>query len=183
MGYVTDVAPAGLVPAAWLVTLGAHTTSLVTARTIFIAMVVMDVLLVAFFVASLGEMTGVLATWQRVIVLGLVATLVGTADMALDPGANPLLPVTLYAWMLLPGLAYVPTGTAHADATRRRTYLAAAALSVAGAGVYAFGHLGGISPATTTVVGLTLVGIGQTAGIVAAVLQNTGQSAGTASPA
>lgn len=170
MGRLTDVGPAGLVPAAWLVTIGAH-AGFVTARTILIALVVMDVLLAAFFLASRGEMTGVLGYWQAVIVAGLGANLVGTAAMALTP-ARPLLPVTLYAWMVLPGLAYVPTGRAHADRTLRRVYLLAAVLSVAGAGLYAVGHLGGVAPATTTVLGLAVVGVGQTAGIVTAVWQN-----------
>lgn len=181
MSRVTDVAPAGLVPAAWLVTVGAH-TGLVAARTVFVALVVMDLLLVAFFLASLGEMTGILGVWQSVIVAGLLATLAGTADMALSggpagvaflAGSNPILPVTLYAWMVLPGLAYVPTGRAHERATLRRIYLVAAALSLAGAGLYAVGHLGGVSPTVTTLGGLAAVGLGQTAGIVTAALQNT----------
>lgn len=179
MPRLTDVAPAGLVPAAWLVTIGAH-TGFVSARTVFVALVVMNVLLVAFFLASLGDMTGVLRVWQSVIVAGLIATLAGMADMALSggstgvlAGANPVLPVTLYAWMLLPGLAYVPTGRAHERASLRRIYLAAAALSLAGVGLYALGHLGGVSPTPAMVGGLAAVGVGQTAGIATAARQNT----------
>jgi hypothetical protein len=172
MGRVTDLAPAGMVPAAWLVTLGAHAGA-VSSRTVLVSLVVMDGLLVAFFLASLGEMTGVLRVWQYVIVTGLAATLVGTADMALVLGSDPLLPVTLYAWMVLPGLAYVPTGTAHHDRTLRNVYLAGAALSLFGAGLYALGHVGGVSRAVTTVAGLGAVGVGQTAGVVVAARQNT----------
>jgi hypothetical protein len=170
MGHTTDVAPAGLVPAAWLVTLGAH-AGVVSARTVFVALVVMDVLLLAFFLASLGEMTGLLRVWQAVVALGLVATLVGTADAWLTPAPDPFLAVTLYAWMGLPAAAYVPTGRAHDDPTLRRVYLAAAALSLAGTGLYALGHLTGTA---ATVAGLGAVGAGQTAGIVTAVWQNTG---------
>lgn len=177
MGRVTDVAPAGLVPAAWLVTIGAH-AGVVSARTIFVALVVMDVLLAAFFLASLGEMAGILGVWQYVIGLGLIATLVGTADMALSPASNPYVAVTLYTWMVVPGLAYVPTGTAHQEGTLRNVYLAAAVLSLLGAGVYALGHLGTVSPAAATVGGLATVGVGQTAGIVTAVRQNAGRLAG-----
>jgi hypothetical protein len=172
MGRVTAVAPAGLVPAAWLVTIAAH-AGLVSARTVFVALAVMSVLLAAFFLASLGEMTGVLGVWQYVILAGLVATLAGVADVALLPG-NTVLPVTLYAWMLLPGLAYFPTGTAHADPGLRNIYLGAATLSLFGAGLYALGHLAGVEPTMTLVAGLATVGAGQTAGIVTAVRQNAG---------
>jgi hypothetical protein len=172
MGGLTDRAPGGLVPAAWLVTVGAH-AGLVSARALFVALVVMAVLLAAFFVASLGEMTGVLRVWQYVILAGLVATLAGVAGFGLG-GASPLLAVSLYGWMLLPALAYVPTGTAHGDPALRNVYLAAAILSLFGAGLYALGHLAGVSPTASMVGGLALVGIGQTAGIVTAVRQNIG---------
>jgi hypothetical protein len=171
MGRITDVAPAGMVPAAWLVTVGAH-AGVVSARTVFVALVVMDVLLAAFFLASLGEMTGVLRVWQSVIVLGLSANLVGTADMAVTPASNPLLAITLYAWMVLPAVAYVPTGRAHAVTALRRVYLVAAALSLSGTLLYALGHLGGVATGGTTLAGLGAVGLGQTAGIATAVRQN-----------
>ena len=176
MGRITDVAPAGLVPAAWLVTGGVR-AGLVSERTLFVALLVMDVLLLAFFLASLGEMTGVLRVWQAVIVVGLFATLAGTADMALDAGAGSLASVTLYAWMLLPGLAYLPTGRAHGDATLRRVYVGAGALSLLGVPLYALGHLGGAG-GTATLGGLAFVGLGQTAGILTAVDQNTGLATG-----
>jgi len=135
----------------------------------------MDVLLLAFFLASRGEMTGVLDTWQTVIVLGLAANLVGTADMALTPASNPLLPVTVYAWIVLPAAAYVTTGRAHDETTLRRIYLGAAALSFVGAVLYAVGSPGGFGLAETTVAGLAAVGVGPTAGIVTAVWQNVGR--------
>jgi hypothetical protein len=176
MGRVTAVAPAGLVPAAWVVTFAAH-AGVVSARTVFVALVVMSVLLAAFFLASLGEMTGLLCVWQYVIVAGLAATLAGVADMALLSGTT-VLPVTLYAWMLLPGLAYFPTGTAHTDGRLRNVYLGAATLSLFGAGLYALGHVAGVEPAATLVAGLATVGAGQTAGIVTAVRQNAGGRGG-----
>jgi len=172
MGRVTDIAPAGLVPAAWLVTIAAH-LGVVSARAIFVALVVMDVLLVAFFLASLGEMTGVLKRWQYVIVAGLAANLIGTADMAILSEPYTFLPVTLYAWMILPGVAYFPTGTTHQDGRLRTVYLGAATLSLFGTGLYALGHLGGVEPLVTTIGGLAIVGVGQTAGIVTAAVQNT----------
>ena len=174
MGRLTDVGPAGLVPAAWLVTIGAH-RSLVSERTLLIALGVMDVLLLAFIVASRGEMTGpVLPIWRRVLLAGFAVTVAGTAGLALDPNQAVLTGVGLYGWILLPGVAYVQTGLAHPPGRYRRVYLAAAALTLAGGLVYAAGHLGAIAPETTTVAGLAVVGVGQTAGIVAAAVQNTG---------
>lgn len=174
MGRLTDVGPAGLVPAAWLVTAGAH-RSLVSERTLLIALGVMDVLLLAFIVASRGEMTGpVLPIWRRVLVGGFAVTVAGTAGLALDPSQALLTGIGLYGWMLLPGVAYVQTGLAHAPGRYRRVYLAAATLSLSGSLVYAVGHLGDIAPGTATVAGLAVVGAGQTAGIVAAAVQNAG---------
>jgi hypothetical protein len=180
MGTLTDVGPAGLVPAAWLVTAGAH-VSLVTERTLLIALLVMDALLVAFVVASRGEMTGsVLPIWRRVLLAGLVVTLAGTAGLAADPNLRPLVAVGLYGWLVLPGLAYVGTGRAHPPGRYRRLYLAAAALSLAGTGIYAVGHLGGVAPTAATLAGLGVAGAGQTAGIVAAAYQNASDSRGRA---
>ncbi len=173
MGDLTDRAPGGLVPAAWLVTIGAHAGA-VSTQALFVALVVMAVLLAAFFLASLGEMTGLLRVWQYVIAAGLAVTLAGVAGFALGE-LTPLLAASLYGWMLLPGLAYVPTGTAHAEAALRNVYLGAATLSLFGAGLYALGHLAGVSPTASMVGGLVLVGVGQTAGIVTAVRQNTGE--------
>jgi hypothetical protein len=170
MGRLTDVGPAGLVPAAWLVTIAAH-QSLVTERTLLIALAVMDVLLLAFIVASVGEMTGgVLAVWRRVLLVGFVVTAAGTAGLALDvPG---LTAVGLYGWIVVPGIAYIQTGRAH-EGRYRRLYSGSGVASLCGGGIYALGHLGGFSPEATVLAGLAAVGVGQTGGIVAAVVQNT----------
>jgi hypothetical protein len=174
MGRVTDVAPAGLVPAAWLLTAAAH-TSVASNRTLFVGMLFMDVALLSFAVASLGEMTGaVLPAWQQVIVAGLLATLLGTADMAVSPGANPALPVTMYAWMLLPGVAYLHTGRETTREPHRQVYLLAAVLSVLGAGVYSIPFLDVAGGSAVTLAGIAVLGAGQTAGIVVAALQNAG---------
>ena len=184
MGRLTDVGPAGLVPAAWLVTIAAH-RSLVAERTLLIALGVMDVLLLAFIVASRGEMTGpVLSIWRRVLVAGFVVTVTGTVGLALDPNQPLLTAVGLYGWIVLPAVAYVQTGQAHAPGRYRQVYLASGALSLLGGAVYALGQVANIAPETTVVAGLALVGIGQTAGIVTAALQNTtaGDSTGARAP-
>jgi len=169
MGRVTDVGPAALVPAAWLVVISAH-RSLVTERTLLIALGVMDVLLIGFIIASGGEMTaGVLAVWRRVLVAGLGVTAVGTVGVALD--VSGVTALSLYGWVVLPGIAYLQTGRAH-EGGYRRLYAGSGVVSLCGGGIYALGHLGGVSPGTTLLVGLAAVGVGQTSGIVAAAVQN-----------
>ncbi len=174
MGRVTDVAPAGLVPAAWILTAAAH-TSVASNRTLFIGMLFMDAALLAFAVVSTGEMTGpVLPAWRQIIIAGFLMTLLGTVDMAVSPEVNPALPVTLYAWMLLPGVAYLHTGWETTRWPHRGVYLGAAVLSVLGAGVYSFPFIDIAGGDGVTLAGIAVLGIGQTAGIVVAALQNAG---------
>jgi len=123
---VTDIAPAGLVPAAWLLAIAAH-AELASEHALFVGMVVMDTVLIVFYIVSRGEMTGtVLPAWRQVLLGGLLATLLGTVDLVVAPGTNPALPVTLYAWMLLPGVAYVRTGGKTEASPYRDVYFAAA---------------------------------------------------------
>jgi hypothetical protein len=174
MGRVTDLAPAGMVPAAWLLTAGAH-AALVSDRTLLIGLGVMNVLLVTFAVASTDEMTGpVLTAWRQVLLAGLLANLLGTADMLVDPASNPALSVTLYAWLLLPGVAYVRTGNVTTQSPYRETYLAAGVLTLLGATIYSVPFVGLGGGMLLTVGGLGVVGVGQTVGIVAAAIRNSG---------
>lgn len=174
MGRVTDIAPAGLVPAAWLVTAGAHQGA-VSERTLLIALVVMDVLLAAFIVAGASEMTGpVLRVWRWVLVAGLPLTLAGTLGLWLSPPNEALLGASLYGWMVLPGVAYLRTSTLVADAPFRQVYFAAGALSVAGAVVYAVAIANGTGVGPEWLLaGLAAVGVGQSLGMVTAAVQNS----------
>ena len=168
---LTDVGPGLLVPAAWTVTLLAHLGT-VSRRTLLIALVVMDVLLVAFAVASRDEMTGpVLGVWQRVLLVGLVATVAGTVDLAFRLTGDLLALGTLLVWMVVPGVAYLLTGRAVDAPTYRRVYLVGGVLSLVGATVYAL-EPAGFAGEPAVVAGLALVGLGQTAGILVAVVQN-----------
>jgi len=180
---LTDFAPGLLVPAAWAVTVGAHAGA-VGRHPVFVALCVMDVLLVAFYAAGRSAMDGpVLRVWRRVLVAGFLATLVGTVDLAVDAGSDPVLPLTVLAWVLLPGVAYLATGRAVAASPFREVYLLAGVASLAGAGGYALAWtLGDVSALGDPVArwSLAVVGVGQTAGILAAVAQNAGtdQTAG-----
>jgi hypothetical protein len=165
-----EVAPAGLVPLAWGFTVAAH-LALVTTRTVLVAHVVMDVLLVAFAALSWSEMAEdlVLRAWRAVIVAGLGLTLVGTATLAGSTPEGPLATATVVGWALLPAVAF--------GYTARRVpvawpYLTGAALSLVGAGCYLLGVASADAPdAPLALAGLGLVGVGQTVGIVDAAVR------------
>jgi hypothetical protein len=162
---VTDVAPAGLVPAAWVVAAAAD-ASLVAERTLFVALLVMSGALVAFLLVGWGAMTDpVLSVWRWVIVAGVPVTLAGVAGLRLD--STLLLSTSLLGWMLLPGAGYLLTARRTTDGV----YAAAGVCSLAGAVVYWLGTVA-VVPGVGTLAGLALVGVGQTAGMVRATLQN-----------
>lgn len=161
-----ETGPVVLVPLAWTFAVAAHRGLLAT-RTVLIAHLVMDAVLVAFTVLSWSDMRrGVLRAWRLVLLVGLALTLLGTAGLLQTPPARPLLWLTVVGWLVVPaaGLAY--TGR-HAERSPR-AYTGGAALSVLGAAVYVAGSVVAVD-APLLVVGLGLAGLGQTAGIVAAV--------------
>jgi hypothetical protein len=83
-----------------------------------------------------------------------------------------LLGVSLYGWMVLPGAAYLRTGTLVSDGPFRQVYLASGALSLAGVAVYAAGNAG-LTGSAWLLAGLAVVGAGQSAGMVTAAVQNS----------
>jgi len=168
-------APAGLVPLAWAFVTAAH-LGIVADRTLFVAHLVMDGLLVAFVALSWSDMTrGVLLAWRRVILAGIPVTLAGTAGLAL-PLSTAFLWVAVVGWMLLPAAGLVYTGLAVDGGAAVTVNLGGAALSLLGAVAYALGGLWGSAPFLAGVVhpavpGLVLAGVGQTVGIVDAVFR------------
>jgi hypothetical protein len=162
--------PIVLVPLAWTFVTAAH-YDLVGGRPLLIAHVVMAVILAAFAALSWSEMqAGVLLAWKLVLVVGLGFTLVGI--YGLTAGGDAPLWVTVSGWMLLPAAALAYTGRVVGSDEGPSVYTAGAALSVLGWGAYAgapaLPTVAGVPP---LLVGLTLVNVGQTAGIVNAVLQ------------
>jgi hypothetical protein len=158
---VRETAPAGLVPFAWAFAAAAH-TGLLSARAVLVGHVVMAALLVAFAALSWSEMREhpVLRAWLAVVVLGSVVTLVGAYAVAV--GSGTLAALTVFGWMALPTLAFLYTGYVLPDEERSWAYVASAGLS----GVAAIGFAAGAAPLVT----LALVGVGQTLGIVVAVV-------------
>lgn len=158
--------PVVLVPLAWTFAITAH-LDLLALRTVLIAHVVMDTVLVAFTVLSWSEMrSGVLRAWKLVLLAGLALTLAGTAGLLVRPPALSVLWLTVVGWLLVPaaGLAY----TGRRVDRSPRAYTAGAALSVLGAVVYAASPVL-TGDALSLVAGLAIAGVGQTAGIVVAV--------------
>jgi hypothetical protein len=163
--------PGLLVPAAWLFVVLAH-LDYVSEHVLFVAHVVMSVLLVAFLALSWDDMReGVLAVWRRVILLGTPATIAGTAGFLVDAQAAALWSVALAAWMLLPPVGFYYT--ARDVEAGAAVNLAAGALAALGFLVYAGGQVIEAGPTQpdnpVLVVGLVLVGVGQTVGILDAV--------------
>lgn len=162
--------PVVLVPLAWTFVTAAH-LGLVASRTLLAAHVVMNAIFALFTAASWSEMrSGVLYAWKLVLLVGLGVTLAGTAGLVASPTDTALVVVMLSAWMLVPAAAFVYTARHVREAPA--VYRVAAVLSVLGWGSYFVGPLlPGLPAAAATLAGLTLVNVGQTAGIVNAVYQ------------
>jgi hypothetical protein len=171
-----ETGPVVLVPLAWTFAAAAH-LRLLEPRTVLVAHLVMDFLLFAFAALSWGDMIDhpVLRTWLAVIVGGLGITLVGTYALATD-GSETLLRATVFGWMLVPAVALVYTGRMLPADEAPRVYTLGGVLSLLGALVFLDATLAGplsslLFGSDPTLVALALVGAGQTAGIVNAVVQ------------
>ena len=163
-----DLAPAGLVPAAWAATALAH-ADLLDADGMLVAHLVMAVFIAFFTVTGWNAMaTGALRAWRTVLLVGFALTLAGIAGFLGPAFESALLATSLLGWMLLPaaGLAY--TGGELREA--RLVYYAGAGLSVFGAALYVVALA--VDAGTLVYVALGCVGVGQTAGIVDASLRS-----------
>ncbi|WP_323675286.1 hypothetical protein [Halorubellus sp. PRR65] len=165
---VRETAPAGLVPLAWTFAALAH-LEVASPHTVLVAHVVMDVILVAFAVLSWRDMQEhpVLRAWLAVIVVGAGVTLVGTYALAVD-GGETLLRATVFGWLLVPAVALGYTERALSREEAAWVYAAGGVLSAVGALAFLYGSLAGVALALPAI---ALAGIGQTAGILNAVLQ------------
>ena len=156
-----EFGPVVLIPLAWIVVTATH-LGVIAGDTLFVAHVVMSVLLAVFVVTGREEMrTGTLRVWWRIIAVGFVVTLLGAIGFRIGTGRRPLQALALFGWMVLPAVGFV-------DIARRKTepawiYLGAAVVSLLGAVVYAGGFL--VAPPSMSIVGLVLVGLGQTVAI------------------
>lgn len=159
-----DLAPAGLVPAAWLATAAVHADVLGTDG-MFIAHVVMAAFIAFFAVTGWSAMgRGALRAWRLVLVVGLVVTLAGVAGFLGVPGEDALLGTSLVGWMVLPAAGLVYTGRAMPGTGT--VYYAGGGLSVVGAVLYV-AALGGDLGGTVELLAIGVVGVGQAAGMLA----------------
>ena len=160
--------PGLLVPLAWLFVAAAH-QSLVSEQSIFIAHLVMAAFITFFLVTGWSQMaTGALAGWRAVMVVGLGITLAGIAGFLVEPAsieATVLWSASLVGWMILPAVGLAYTGRLLDSAAR--VYIGSAVLSGLGAVVYILSLVG----IGGDLLGLVLVGVGQTVGIVDAVVR------------
>lgn len=163
--------PALLVPAAWTLVLVAH---LGTAgrEPLTVAHGVMVVVIALFAALSWSDMADapVLRAWRLVLVVGLPVTAAGLVGLLSRPPTEWLLAVAVLGWMALPAPALVYTGRRVGADEYPRVYVAGGTLAALGALVYAAGLAVGAGVAVA-VVGIALVGVGQTAGILAAVVR------------
>ncbi|SEO80451.1 hypothetical protein SAMN04487948_105238 [Halogranum amylolyticum] len=171
-----ETGPVVLVPLAWTFATAAH-LRLLEPRTVLVAHLVMDVLLFAFAALSWGDMREhpVLRAWLAVIVAGLGITLVGTYALVTN-GSETLLRATVFGWMLVPAVALVYTGRLLPPDESPGVYTGGGVLSALGAVVFLDATLAGpvsalLAGTDPTLLALALVGVGQTAGIVNAVVQ------------
>lgn len=163
---VRDAGPTVLVPLAWLVVASAH-RGVVSETAVFVAHLVMAGFITAFAVTGWSEMeTGALRGWRAVLVVGLFVTLAGVAGFVFS--LQPLLGLSLVGWMVLPAAGLLYTGYLFTDA--RSVYYSSGVLSTVGAAVYVV-SLADTGP-VLSLVGIALVGLGQTIGIVDASIRS-----------
>ncbi len=160
-----ETGPALLVPLAWTVVIAAH-LEVVSYHSVFIAHLVMVTFLLVFAVTGYADMReGVLRVWWSIIAVGTGVTVIGIVGFWLE--WSPALAVALVGWMLLPATGFVATG--QRVPAGRWIYAGGTLGCLLGAGFYV-AHLGGADD-TLAIVGLALVGLGQTAGIADAALR------------
>lgn len=160
--------PALLVPLAWTFVTAVH-LDLASEHALFISNLVMATIVAVFTLLSWSEMAdGVLLIWRRVLVVGFVFTTAGVAGFFVDSLSSTLFALSIVGWMVVPGVGLVETGR---QVTRAPAiYLGGGALSIVGALVYVAGGTA-IAGEWAAILGLILVNIGQTAGILNAVYQ------------
>lgn len=167
---IRDLGPVGLVPAAWIAA-AASVRGLLGPEGMLIAHAVMATFIAGFAVTGWNAMSeGAFRAWRLVLVVGLPVTFAGLTGFFLPSVDRLLFSVSLVGWMLLPaaGLVY----TARELPAARRLYLSAGALSAAGALVAAGGLL--VETESVLLVGIGIVGIGQTIGIADASYRDRG---------
>lgn len=161
--------PALLVPLAWTFVTAVH-LELASEHALFVSHLVMATIIAGFTILSWSEMAeGVALLWRRVLVVGFVITVLGVVGFFVDALSGPLFATSVVGWMVVPAVALLGTGR-HVDRAPA-VYLAGGGLSLVGALAYLVG-ISVFAGEDAAILGLTLVTIGQTVGILNAVYQH-----------
>lgn len=164
-----ETTPGALVPLAW-VFMAVALTGGITDYTVLMAHVTMAGIMAVFIATGWSEMSeGALRAWRTVILLGLPVTVAGAASFLIEPGTAALQTVAIVGWMLLPAWGLWDTAGRLPNERHTQLYLGGATACVVGAGLYIVGSVVGGS-LTMWLFGIALTGIGQTVGIVLAVV-------------
>jgi hypothetical protein len=164
--------PVVLVPLAWTFVTAAH-LGVVGTHPVFVAHVVMVAVLAGFAALSWDEMSdGLLRRWRTVVVAGIPVTLLGLASFFVSSGVDALRTAAVVGWMLLPAYGLSETASSVPREHAPGVYLAATALSGAGAVVYLASVAAPEDAAVVAAIALTMVNLGQSASIANAARHN-----------
>jgi hypothetical protein len=165
---IRERGPGLLVPLAWFV-VGANHVGVVSGRSIFIAHLVMVAFMTFFLVTGWTELTSpVLRGWRAVIAAGLIVTVLGVVGFVAPMVAGPFWMISIGGWMLLPAIGLAYTATLLPDA--REIYIWSATITVVGLGTFFISVVGSFD--VFPIVGITIVGVGQSIGILDAIARS-----------
>lgn len=158
---IRDFAPTLLIPAAWILAYGAI-EGYFTSQSAQIAHIVMVFFISFFIITGYKDMLdGALRGWLTVLIVGLLITFVGTLGFYIDSYGDIPYVISLWGWMIIPSLGLFYTGMKTGDPI----YYVSAILSLSGAVSYPFIDI---------IFVLTAVCVGQTIGIIKAVIDDKG---------
>lgn len=159
---IRDLAPTILIPSAWILTYGA-TQGYFTDSSVGIAHIIM-LSFIAFFVLTGYNrmMSGALLGWLCVLISGFIITLVGTIGFFIDMYGNLPFVTSIFGWMILPSMGLLYTSVKSKDVI----YYISFVISTTGSVLFIF---------LPFIYSIPIVALGQTIGIVKAVLDDKGE--------
>lgn len=156
-----DLAPTILIPSSWILAYGA-TQGYFTDLSVGIAHVIM-LSFIGFFVLTGYNrmMSGALLGWLCVLISGFIITFVGTLGFFTDTYGNLPFITSIFGWMILPSMGLLYTTVKSQDVI----YYISFVISTLGSVLFIFLPL---------IYSIPVVALGQTVGIIKAVLDDKG---------
>lgn len=171
-GVVRKYGPVLLVPLAWTLVTGAHFYDTIGRHELFMAHIFMTLIMFAFVAVSWNEMNEeVLLIWKKVIALGVPATFAGALGLTIFLQNEPLQLVSIFYWMVSPGIGLYVTG--RATDLFSRPYRLTGFASVIGALIYSIQFFTQVPALLLVMYSMLMVGSAQTLGILLAAYQNS----------